>query len=54
MTIKFYVNGMVVETYRCTSTAGQLSAEDEEAIQKIKIDAFRNYGYPVITEVLKD
>lgn len=54
MTIKFYVNGMVVDTYKCDCTDGQLSAEDKEAIQNIKIAAFRNYGYPVVTEIIKD
>ena len=54
MIIKFYVNGMVVETYKCHSAAEPLSSEDEEAIRKIKLDAFRNYGYPVLTEVIND
>lgn len=54
MVIKFYINGMCIETYKCTGTAGQLSAEDEQAIQKIKLDAFRNFGYPVLTEVIRD
>lgn len=54
MTIKFYVNGVVVDTYKCDCTDGQLSADDEETIQKIKMDAYRNYGYPVITEVIND
>lgn len=54
MIIKFYVNGMLVETYKCKSTTDQLCAEDEQEIQKIKLAAFRNYGYPVLTEVIKD
>lgn len=54
MIIKFYVNGMCVDTYRCVSTkeqlaADQLCAEDKEAIDKLKRDAYNNYGYPAVT-----
>ena len=52
MIIKFYINGMCIETYKCKGNAEQLSAEDEQAIDKIKRDAFRNFGYPVLTEVI--
>lgn len=52
MTIKFYINGMCIHTYKCKSTSEPLCAEDEQEIQKIKVDAFRNYGYPVLTEVI--
>ena len=51
MTIKFYVNGMIVDTYKCKSKSVPLSDEDEQEIEKIKRAAYRNYGYPAITEV---
>jgi len=51
MTIKFYVNGAPVETYKC---AAPLSQEDEEAIAKIKQDTYRNFGYPPIIVVEAD
>lgn len=52
MIIKFYVNGARVDTYKCVSKSmDQLCAEDEQAIDKIKRDAFRNYGYPVLIEI---
>lgn len=49
MTIKFYVNGAQVDTYRATGQ--QLTPEDEEAIAKAKSDAYRNYGYPAVLVV---
>jgi hypothetical protein len=55
MLIKFYVNGAIVDTYKCDcKSVDQLSAEDQEAIAKIKSDAFRNFGYPVLTEIAYD
>ena len=57
MIINFYVNGAQVDTYKCVSTpeqiaAQQLCAEDEEAIARIKRDAYHNYGYPALVEVV--
>jgi len=49
MTIKFYVNGTQVDTYKCDRK--QLTEEDEEAIAKIKQAAYRNFGYPAIMVV---
>lgn len=59
MIIKFYVNGALVDTYKCLSTpeqlaADQLCAEDEEAIAKIKRDAYRNFGYPALAIMSPD
>lgn len=48
MTIKFYVNGAPVATYKCAAALGQA---DEEAIAKIKQDVYRNFGYPPIIVV---
>lgn len=52
MKIIFYVNGMPVDTY--TYTGSQMSAEDEQAIDKIKRDAYRNFGYPVVAVYAPD
>lgn len=59
MIIKFYVNGMLVDTYKCVSTpeqlaADQLCAEDQQAIDDIKKTAYRNYGYPALTVMSPD
>lgn len=51
MKIYFYINGAPVDTYRYTAP---LSQEDEEAITKIKQDAYRNFGYPPIIVVEED
>ena len=59
MIIKFYVNGMCVDTYRCVSTkeqlaADQLCAEDKMEIAARKQAAYRNYGYPAVTVMSPD
>lgn len=52
MTIKFYVNGAQVDTYKCAATStAELTQEDEEAITKCKQSAYRNFGYPAIMVV---
>ena len=59
MIIKFYVNGMCVDTYRCVSTkeqldAGQLCTEDKDAIELLQRKAYRNFGYPAVTVMSPD
>lgn len=67
MTLKFYVNGMCVDTYTCQAklepprsiVLGQdnppvvngLTVDDIQNISRIKRDAYRNYGYPPIVAV---
>lgn len=60
MLIKFYVNGVVVETYKCQAKAKHasdglyfkgLTNEDIHEVSRIKQDVYRNYGYPPIIEV---
>lgn len=43
MDVKFYVNGVVVETYRCE--ANPPSKRDQDNILRIKYDIIRNFGY---------
>lgn len=59
MIIQFFVNGICVDTYRCVSTneqlaANQLCAEDNEAIERLKMKAYCNYGYPCVTVMSPD
>lgn len=54
MIIEFFVNGKLVDMYRCVSTpeqlaADQLCAEDKAEIALRKQQAFRTYGIPVVT-----
>lgn len=56
MEVKFYVNGMCVDTYRCDahieySASGAvqvvgLTPKDELVIEHKKRKAYINYGYP--------
>lgn len=43
LTVKFYVNGGLVETYNCKSFPA--SKEDHDTIIGIKYDILRNFGY---------
>lgn len=43
LTVKFYVNGGLIETYRCESTTH--SKSDQDNIIRIKYDIIRNFGY---------
>lgn len=64
MLIKFYVNGMCVDTYTCDAhieygAAGDeqvvgLTDYDEQEIEHKKRRAYINYGYPAILKFEED
>ena len=59
MLIEFYVNGRLVDTYRCVSTPEQLKAdqpcaEDVSALVAIKREILQRHGGPLLTVMRPD